>query len=74
MVHILVCRNGFNCCLFAYGQTGAGKTYTTLGHNFETENEENVGLLPRILRDTFRLSEEMRHRQQITTRFWLSFY
>lgn len=23
--------NGFHCCLFAYGQTGAGKSYSMVG-------------------------------------------
>lgn len=31
---------GCSSTIFAYGQTGAGKTYTTLGHNFETGQEE----------------------------------
>jgi hypothetical protein len=23
---------GYNCCLFAYGQTGAGKSYSMIGY------------------------------------------
>ena len=38
------------------------------------QDDENVGILPRILRDLFRLSGEMRHRQRVVTRFWLSFF
>ncbi|CAB4008288.1 kinesin KIF16B [Paramuricea clavata] len=33
---------GYNACVFAYGQTGAGKTYTMMG----TQNDP--GLIPRI--------------------------
>ena len=29
------CLSGFNSCIFAYGQTGAGKTFTMLGNGFE---------------------------------------
>ena len=29
----------FNCCVFAYGATGAGKTFTMLG------NKENPGVI-----------------------------
>ena len=24
---------GYHCCLFAYGQTGAGKSYSMIGYN-----------------------------------------
>ena len=35
---------GFNCTIFAYGQTGTGKTYTMEGIR---EEEENKGVIPR---------------------------
>lgn len=43
---------GYNACLFAYGQTSAGKTYTMMGTN------EEVGLIPRICKGLFRYIEE----------------
>lgn len=33
---------GYNCCIFAYGQSGSGKTFTMMG------DSENLGLIPRI--------------------------
>ena len=39
--------NGFNATVFAYGATGAGKTYTMLG----TDN--NPGIMPLTLRELF---------------------
>lgn len=36
---------GYNCCIFAYGQTGTGKSYTMMGGN----NYQSRGIIPRIL-------------------------
>lgn len=40
MVSISLLRVGFNCCLFAYGQTGAGKSYSMIGYG------PNKGIIP----------------------------
>eukprot|EP00930_Biecheleria_cincta_P033429 TRINITY_DN23159_c0_g1_i1.p1 TRINITY_DN23159_c0_g1~~TRINITY_DN23159_c0_g1_i1.p1 ORF type:complete len:957 (-),score=188.99 TRINITY_DN23159_c0_g1_i1:107-2977(-) len=41
---------GYATCLFAYGQTGSGKTTTIMGN---IHDEEEQGILVRLLRDTF---------------------
>lgn len=46
---------GYNCTIFAYGQTGAGKSHTMLGSTdsiFEY-NSINHGLIPRIINSIF---------------------
>ncbi|KAM0916195.1 hypothetical protein ACQ4PT_010291 [Festuca glaucescens] len=44
--------DGFNVCIFAYGQTGTGKTFTMEGI------PENRGVNYRALEELFRISEE----------------
>jgi kinesin family protein 11 len=46
---------GFNCTIFAYGQTGTGKTYTMSG-DMNTNNgmlSEEAGIIPRTLNALF---------------------
>lgn len=38
---------GYNVCIFAYGQTGAGKSYTMMG------TKEEVGIIPRMCNELF---------------------
>ena len=38
---------GFNCTIFAYGQTGTGKTHTMEG---DIHSEENAGIVPRSVK------------------------
>lgn len=35
----MACLSGYNVCIFAYGQTGAGKTHTMMGR------EDDKGLI-----------------------------
>jgi kinesin family protein 5 len=43
--------NGYNGTVFAYGQTGAGKSYTMMGTNIA--DEEGRGVIPRIVEQIF---------------------
>jgi kinesin family protein 11 len=50
---------GYNCTIFAYGQTGTGKTYTMSGDLSETMGmlSDNAGIIPRVLQALFRKLE-----------------
>lgn len=43
--------NGYNGTVFAYGQTGAGKSYTMMGSDID--DEEQRGIIPRIVEQIF---------------------
>lgn len=43
--------NGYNGTVFAYGQTGAGKSYTMMGTSIE--DDEGKGITPRIVEQIF---------------------
>ena len=54
---------GYNCTVFAYGQTGTGKTFTMEGNtasNIPIEKDPDAGIIPRALNalfDGLRVSE-----------------
>uniref|UniRef100_A0A674J1I0 Kinesin-like protein KIF24 n=1 Tax=Terrapene triunguis TaxID=2587831 RepID=A0A674J1I0_9SAUR len=58
--------NGGNATCFAYGQTGAGKTYTMIG------SHQNPGLYALAAKDIFRQLEASQSRREL--RVWISFY
>lgn len=51
---------GFNCTIFAYGQTGTGKTYTMAGDIADNLGlvSESAGIIPRLLHSLFTRLEE----------------
>ncbi|KFO85248.1 Kinesin-like KIF14, partial [Buceros rhinoceros silvestris] len=58
---------GYNTCLFAYGQTGTGKSYTMMGL------DEEQGIIPRLCEDLFTQIAQM-DKQQILYQLEVSFY
>jgi hypothetical protein len=61
---------GYNTCFFAYGQTGAGKTYSMMGN----PDSDDPGLIPRVCQQLFRDVEQMAgeaavHRDQYVMSF-----
>ena len=61
-----VCCDGFNGLVFAYGQTGTGKTHTIFGpeRSWRSVRGEDCGILPRAVCAIF---EEMRARADTTS-------
>ncbi len=39
---------GYNVCIFAYGQTGAGKSYTMMGR----QEKDQQGIIPLVTQNT----------------------
>ena len=46
--------SGYNGTIFAYGQSGSGKTFTMYGPDFY---DKNMGIIPRIISDIFNFVE-----------------
>ena len=52
--------SGYNSTIFAYGQTGTGKTHTIIGplESLFDDKNENFGLIPNVLNFLFEQKEE----------------
>ncbi|XP_053404539.1 uncharacterized protein LOC123566392 isoform X3 [Mercenaria mercenaria] len=59
--------DGFNACVFAYGQTGTGKTHTMMGY------PGDVGLIPRICEGLFTHMSECTD-ENVTCRIDVSYF
>lgn len=44
---------GYNATILAYGQTGSGKTYTMGTASSHNVSEQNLGIVPRVVRQMF---------------------
>ena len=60
--------NGFNATVFAYGATGAGKTYTMLG------NDENPGIMPLTFVELFKKIKKYSKREYTIKLCYLEIY
>lgn len=63
--------DGYNVCIFAYGQTGAGKSYTMMGK----QEEHQEGIIPMICKDLFKRiaateSPELKYSVRIVTQLY----
>ena len=60
--------NGYNASVFAYGATGAGKTYTMSGC------EENPGLMPLTLKELFKKIKIHKNREYLIKLWYIEIY
>lgn len=79
MVHPLIesVLNGFNATIFAYGQTGTGKTYTMEGIRDEKlplSGQDNRGIIPRTFEQIFQTIEQSNNKQYLVFSSYLEIY
>uniref|UniRef100_A0A672F6H2 Kinesin-like protein n=1 Tax=Salarias fasciatus TaxID=181472 RepID=A0A672F6H2_SALFA len=55
--------NGFNCTVFAYGATGAGKTHTMLG------SQDDPGVMYRTMTELFNRMDDAKDEKEFTVAF-----
>uniref|UniRef100_A0A8C6SBE1 Kinesin-like protein n=1 Tax=Neogobius melanostomus TaxID=47308 RepID=A0A8C6SBE1_9GOBI len=55
--------NGFNCTVFAYGATGAGKTHTMLG------SQNNPGVMYRTMKELFKRMDDAKEEKEFNVAF-----
>lgn len=79
MVHPLIesVLNGFNATIFAYGQTGTGKTYTMEGVRNEKlplSDQDDRGIIPRTFEQIFQTIEQSNNKQYLVFSSYLEIY
>eukprot|EP01063_Lacrimia_lanifica_P011896 TRINITY_DN18562_c0_g1_i1.p1 TRINITY_DN18562_c0_g1~~TRINITY_DN18562_c0_g1_i1.p1 ORF type:complete len:1418 (+),score=391.76 TRINITY_DN18562_c0_g1_i1:95-4348(+) len=69
--------SGYNACIFAYGQTSSGKTYTMMGPPSCTDHTTfnfHTGLIPRLSHGLFERIRAASGSQMVSFRVEMSFY
>ena len=62
---VLGCFEGFNATILAYGQTGSGKTFT-MGSGYTIGvKEEDLGIIPRVIRMIFDEKEARQNKAEV---------
>ena len=66
---------GYNVCIFAYGQTGAGKSFTMMGK----QEEGQEGIIPQLCMDLFGrinsdTNEDMQYSVEVGNIHWSTFF
>ncbi|VEN43656.1 unnamed protein product, partial [Callosobruchus maculatus] len=61
-------KEGYNCTVFAYGQSGTGKTYT-IGTNPQVKDQNQLGLIPRTLNEFFEYNQNENLESEILLSF-----
>jgi kinesin family protein 4/21/27 len=57
---VLTCFEGYNAAVLAYGQTGSGKTYTMGTGLPRGQEEQEEGIIPKVIKEIFGQVEERR--------------
>lgn len=68
------CLVGYNGTIFAYGQTGAGKTFTILGNSESDSESQSRGLLPRCFEYLFNAIHEETTKEYLIKCSYLEIY
>lgn len=65
---ILGCFEGYNATVLAYGQTGSGKTYTMGTTELAGLNEDEFGIVPRVINFVFSEIERRKHKAEFVVK------
>ncbi len=60
--------DGYNVCIFAYGQTGTGKSYTITGNR---KDQTHMGVMPRAFNEIFAIAARDKDKMEIKVSMYM---